>query len=132
MDRVYDAIARSEYLSFSYPLYFSSMPGPLKNLIDRCNLLWVRNRLGRYPVSGQRGIAFASAGSEYRDMFTPSLTVISHLMNSLGGRLDRGNSVCLGGLDTEKGRAAYEQLLSDSETLSSAVVSFLSGTSKKV
>lgn len=132
MSAVYDAVSHSEYLSFSYPLYFSSMPGPFKNLIDRCNLLWQRRRLGLYPASGQKGVIFAAAGSVYRDMFTPSMTVISHLMNSLGGKLDRGNSLCLGGLDSSEGRKAYDEMLSVPDILERAAVSFLADTTKKI
>jgi multimeric flavodoxin WrbA len=122
---VYDAVTASEYLSFSFPLYFSSMPGPFKNFIDRCNLLWQQNRLGLYPALGQRGIVFATGGSVYREMFSPSMTVISHLMNSLGGKLDRDSSICLGGLDSCEGRRVYDDILSVPDLLSRTAASFL-------
>lgn len=129
---VYDALTRGSFITFSFPLYFSSMPGPLKNLIDRCNLLWMRRRLGLYPSSGQKGLVIATAGSVYRDMFNPSLTVISHLMNSLGGGLDRENSLLMPGMDSADGKAAYDARLSDAAECARRAGSFLSGDIKKV
>lgn len=132
MTLIYDAVSGSGYLSFSYPLYFSSMPGPFKNFIDRCNLLWQRNRLGLYPAAGQKGVIFATAGSVYRDMFSPSITVVSHLMNSLGGRLDRENSICIGGLDSSEGLNKYNELLSEPCIFDRAALSFLTDMTKKI
>lgn len=108
------------------------MPGPLKNLIDRCNLLWMRRRMGLAAKSEQKGLVIATAGSVYRDMFTPSMTVISHLMNSLGGRLDREQSIGVPGLDSAEGRDACERLCSDKAELSLRAASFLETDAKKI
>lgn len=132
MPRIYDSLSRCSHITFSFPLYFSSIPGPLKNLIDRCNLLWMRHRTGILSPSGQKGLVIATAGSVYRDMFNPSMTVISHLMNSLGGKLDRESSICVSGLDTEAGRGAYERLCSDRAELVCRAVSFLGTDAKKI
>lgn len=93
----------------------------MKNVIDRCNLLWQRKQLGLYPASGQKGMIFSAAGSQYRDMFKPSMTVISHLMNSIGGSLDRDLSLCVSGTDSEEGKKRYEQLLFSPQTFSGII-----------
>lgn len=129
---IYEALECCSHVSFSFPLYFSSMPGPLKNLIDRCNLLWMRRRLNAAAPAQQKGIVIATAGSVYRDMFNPSMTVVSHLMNSFKGKLDRESSICIPGLDTAEGISAYEQLISDKAELTRRADAFLGTDAKKI
>jgi multimeric flavodoxin WrbA len=111
MDQIYKSVLESEFISFSFPLYFSSIPGPLKTVIDRFQPFWELSRQGLYPTKGQSGVAFVTAGSEYKEMFTPSQTILRHLMNSINGSFDKEKSIFCAGLDTEEGMANYQKVL---------------------
>jgi multimeric flavodoxin WrbA len=113
MNQLYSAITSADLVSFSFPLYFSSLPGSMKNAVDRCNLLWQRKRLGLYSGDRQQGIFFCTAGSEYHDMFSPSVSVLSHFMNSIGGKLRKDLCLTVPGMDTEAGKKYFETLLLD-------------------
>ena len=110
MTHVYEAIRGAQLVVFSSPLYFSSLPSQMKAVIDRCQLLWSEARRGAYPAKNQTGMALLTAGSEYKDMFTGSLAVLRHLMNSLGGRLS-GQRILCPGLDSCEGRDNFSRLL---------------------
>jgi len=113
MSLIIESVLSSDVITFSFPLYFSSIPGPMKTMIDRFQVLWEASRRGEYPVKDQRGLAFVTAGSEYSGMFAPSTTILRHLMNSLGGSFCVDESILCPGLDTDKGLASYRKILED-------------------
>jgi hypothetical protein len=92
------------------------MPGPLKSVIDRFQPFWELARQGLYPAKGQSGRAFVTAGSDYKEMFSPSQTILRHLMNSINGSFDRERSVFCADLDTDEGIAAYQKILGEIES----------------
>ncbi|HEY1406047.1 MAG TPA: flavodoxin family protein, partial [Spirochaetota bacterium] len=105
MNEIYDAVLSSSILSFSFPLYFSSIPGPLKTMIDRFQPFWEAARREEYPACGQTASVFITAGSRYKDMFLPSTTIIRHLMNSIHGTFSSERSIYCSNLDGEDGQA---------------------------
>jgi multimeric flavodoxin WrbA len=83
MNDIYRSIRTSDIISISSPLYFSSLPGPLKTVIDRCQVFWEEStRLENRSRRG-RGYFLCTAGSNYPEMFAPALTIIRHFFNSL-------------------------------------------------
>lgn len=84
MSEIYSLIKEVQAITISSPVYFSSLPGPLKNIIDRCQLVWQEKR--RNPAQGrtQAGYFIATAGSDYSNIFKPSVTVVRHFFNTLG------------------------------------------------
>lgn len=105
------SVISSDVVSFSFPLYFTSIPGPMKTMIDRFQVLWEAARRGEYPAEGQRSLAYITAGSEYNEMFQPSMTILRHLLKSLGGSFSVDESVLCPGMDSEKGVASYRKRL---------------------
>lgn len=84
MAPLYPLIRGARLLSLSSPLYFSSFPGPLKNFIDRCQVLWESRERGSITDAKKTGIFLATGGGNYRDMFLPSVTSVRHFFRSLG------------------------------------------------
>jgi multimeric flavodoxin WrbA len=112
-------IAASSLVTFSFPLYFTSLPGPLKNMIDRLQPVWQENRL---PAAEKReralsSIAFITAGSSYNDMFGPSVRILSHAVKTLGGSFDREHSVFCENTDSPDSPYLYKKALERAASL---------------
>lgn len=93
MTEVYNLIRNADIISISSPLYFSSFPGPLKLLIDRCQLLWEENRRNNFKSKERKGFFFCTAGSDYSDIFLSVLTEIRHFYNSINTSFNPDNTV---------------------------------------
>ena len=100
MTIIYDLLDRVQGITISSPVYFSSLPGPLKNIVDRCQLIWEKQR--RKPVAGtvMAGFFIATAGSDYPGVFKQSTTVIRHLYNTLGCSFDESDFGLIPDVDT--------------------------------
>ncbi len=80
MQKIYSLIKSADLISISSPLYFSSLPGQLKNFIDRCEIFW-NNRI---DIKRRSGFFISTAGnSGYKNMFLPSVTVIRHFFKTV-------------------------------------------------
>ena len=99
LNEIYDLLRNSSLISISSPLYFSSLPGPLKNLIDRCQLLWRESERG-IVFPKKRGIFFSSGGSEYKDMFNSSLVILRHFFNTVNADFNEDDSILISGMDS--------------------------------
>lgn len=99
MTGIYELIRNSDIVSISSPLYFSSFPAPLKLIIDRCQLLWEENRRDAKSVREKSGLFFCSAGSDYREMFSPALTAIRHFFNSINTSFDINEAILISNCD---------------------------------
>ncbi len=84
MRHVYDTLRRAVMVSISSPLYFSSLTGQLKCLIDRCQVFWELRRREPEAILPKTGFFIATGGGNYPGMFTPSITVVRHFFNSIG------------------------------------------------
>ncbi len=64
MTRMYEALDQSDWVVLVSPMYFNSVSGILKVLIDRCQVYWSRKFvLKRPPIkAGRRGFLLMSAG----------------------------------------------------------------------
>ncbi len=64
MDRVYEKLDEADWVVLVSPVYFNSVTGSLKVLIDRCQIYWARKFvLKRPPVkTGRLGFLLMSAG----------------------------------------------------------------------
>ncbi len=84
MTELYALLRSADALTVSSPVYFSALPGPLKNLIDRCQLFWEEHRRIQRRPAAARAFFIATAGSSYPGIFTPSATIMRHFLNTLG------------------------------------------------
>ena len=112
MGEIYESVRNSRLLTFSFPLYFSSIPGPMKTVIDRFQLLWEESNHGIYPLKNQTAISFISAGSNYTEMFYPSEKILAHIMNSIEGKYWRSKSFFCNDLDNNGGEEKFKGILS--------------------
>lgn len=99
MSDIYDFIRNADIISVSTPLYFSSFPSPLKSIIDRCQLLWEENRRNGVTFKAKHGFFFCTAGSDYKDIFSPVLTGIKHFYNTINATLDKHEAILVSNCD---------------------------------
>lgn len=91
----------ADLLSLSWPVYFSSMPGPMKCIIDRFQKFWIEKQLGQYKGSCKSLVYFISAGDCYESVFEPSYKIIKYLSNSFNLEIKEDYSAALSGMDNE-------------------------------
>lgn len=99
MSGLYDAINGSDLLSVSSPLYFSSLPAPLKAFVDRCQVLWELSARDRAAIGKKRGYFMAAGAGDYPRMFDPSVIVIRHFFNTLGCTFNEDDYLLVRGAD---------------------------------
>lgn len=84
MNEIYDLLITSNLVLITSPLYFSNITGPLKLLVDRCQVIWERQLRGEKSSIYQRGFFSAAGAGSYSNMFLPSVITIRHLFNTAG------------------------------------------------
>lgn len=64
MTQVYEALDQADWVVLVSPMYFNSITGILKNLIDRCQVYWSRKFVLKCPpiAGGRLGFLLMSAG----------------------------------------------------------------------
>jgi multimeric flavodoxin WrbA len=97
MQKIYGLIKSADLISVSSPLYFSSLPGQLKNLIDRCEFFW-KNRI---DYKTRSGFFISAAGNNgYKNMFLPSVTVIRHFFKTVECAYSEDDFILFAGTDS--------------------------------
>jgi multimeric flavodoxin WrbA len=97
MQKIYGYIKTADLISISSPLYFSSIPGQLKNLIDRCEFFW-NNKIVH---TTRHGFFISTAGNDnYKNMFLPSVTVIRHFFKTVETFYNEDDFILLSGTDS--------------------------------
>ena len=123
MKRIYPLIQQADVISISTPLYFSSIPSPLKALIDRCQVFWERNKsAGAVLNPRKQGVLICTAGSDYSNMFSGVLLAISHLFNTLGVCFNSEDALLLPGLDSEPGKQISIEKIDTAVKLSDRII----------
>lgn len=100
MAPLYEKIRDSDAVIISSPVYFSSLPGQLKNLIDRCQVLWEQKERDKNSIRAKFGFLILTAGSNYKDAFRPSFTISKHFFHTLRASFDKSCCIFLPGVDT--------------------------------
>jgi len=98
MSRLYNEIENAASISVSAPLYFSSIPGTLKNFIDRCQTLWEIRERGRIFVP-KKGFVIISAGSLSGKMPDHALAVVKHFFNTINCSLNSADVIFIDNTD---------------------------------
>jgi multimeric flavodoxin WrbA len=84
MTGLYEELLSSDMITVSSPLYFSSLTGPLKNFIDRCQAIWAYSNRGE-TIRKKTGFFISAGGSNYAGMFDPAVSIMRYFFNTVGG-----------------------------------------------
>lgn len=87
MTEIYDGFDNSDFIIFSAPLYFNSINGLSKNLVDRCQRYWsIKYTLGQnYKRDEDRkGIFLSVGGAPYtHEQFNGALPIMDFFFKAL-------------------------------------------------
>ncbi len=114
MDMVQAALERSDLVVVASPVYFSGPPGPLKQLIDRCQNIWAaRTLLGRrHPRrASRRALVLLTAARTKGRIFETTEEILKVWLHILDIPIHR--TVTCPGVD-EPGQAASQTAVLES------------------
>jgi multimeric flavodoxin WrbA len=108
MKWIYEDIRSADRLVIASPMFFMALSAQTKMMVDRCQCLWVMKYVLKLPVatnsSGERrGLFVATGGTQYPNLFQPSLVTIKSLFSVIEVKLT--GEVTFRGID-EKGKIA--------------------------
>jgi len=84
MQGLYPRFSEADHLVVASPLYFTSLPGHFKVLIDRFQCFWVRTyRLGKAPQPRRTGMFLCVSAMDKERYFNCALTTVRSWMASL-------------------------------------------------
>ncbi len=81
MQMIYAALEKAEAVVVATPVYFYNVPAQLKALIDRCQLLWHKNK-EKKPT--KPGYLISVGGSKGKRLFDGVILTIKYFLNSTG------------------------------------------------
>lgn len=83
---IYESVERADVLIFATPVYFHSVTGPLKVLIDRFQTYWASSLRGDRPSRPRGKGAFLLTGGArpFTDQFLGAELVLKGVLNDLG------------------------------------------------
>lgn len=93
MQRVYALLRECDRFLIASPIYFWSLPGRFKCLIDRCQAFWVakfvlKQKVAANPSGMERRAAFLSVcGFQADKMFPPAEKIIRAFLNCIDAKL---------------------------------------------
>jgi multimeric flavodoxin WrbA len=85
MQQVYKELIEADFLVVTSPVFFTTVSGYLKALIDRCQRFWSLKYEHRKKVikKNRKGIFISTAGSEFRNIFDCPKRVIRSFFDVL-------------------------------------------------
>jgi len=84
MQDLYPAFCDVDHIAVAAPIYFTSLPGHLKVLIDRFQCFWVRTyRLGKPPQPRRTGMFLCVGAEDKPDYYRGCLTIVRTWMSVL-------------------------------------------------
>ena len=71
MQKIYKVLIDADFIAVSTPIFFTTVSGYLKALIDRCQRFWVLKYEHKKDVIGKqrKGIMISTAGTGYKGIF---------------------------------------------------------------
>ena len=99
MQYIIELIIASDLILIATPVYFSGIPAQLKMLIDRTQILWMKKQRGKIEISPKIGILCCAAGSNYKKVFTGTLTTIKHFFNTINASFNKNQTILLENTD---------------------------------
>ncbi len=89
MQEIYRKTAEADLIVFASPVYFHSVPGPLKIIIDRMQTFWAGRLRGDKPKNPtKKGILLLTGGApSFPDQFTGAELVLKGVLKDAGAEL---------------------------------------------
>ena len=81
MDEIYEKMESSDAVIFASPIFFNSITGIAKTLIDRCQIYWTKMFMlgARRGVTDKLGVLLLTGGPIHKDRTVPGATLILDL-----------------------------------------------------
>lgn len=116
MQGIYDQLLTADRLVLASPMFFMSLSAQSKAMIDRCQCLWARKYKLNIPVANniggeRRGLFVAAGGTEYRNLFQPSIAIIKSWFSVLEVKL--AGELTFRGIDEKGAIASHPTALCD-------------------
>ncbi|WP_125153818.1 flavodoxin family protein [Clostridium rectalis] len=85
---VYNKISNSDLIVVATPMYFSSVPAPMKALIDRLQVYWSKKyiRNDRNFIKIKKGIILGTSGISWNNMFNPLESVLNQAFAAMDAK----------------------------------------------
>ena len=89
MQDIYPLIDEADNIVFASPLYFNNVPGPLKNIIDRCQVYWSSRRRGdRDEISNKKAALLVVGGApNYNKQFKAIEIVLEGVLKDMKAKV---------------------------------------------
>lgn len=89
MQEVYPMIDKANNIIFASPLYFNNVPGPLKNIIDRCQVYWAaRKRKDGIEIKDKKALLLICGGApSYNKQFLAVELVLEGMLKDLNAEV---------------------------------------------
>lgn len=98
MQHIYNLLKSVDAIVISSPIYFSSLPGTLKNLIDRCQVFWWRKDVGEK----KEAFIVLCSGRSYNGVFDGALKTLKHFFSVINFMYNEKNIICAENTDEKK------------------------------
>jgi multimeric flavodoxin WrbA len=89
MQKVYPKIDEADNIIFASPLYFNNVPGPLKSIIDRCQVYWAsRKRKQEKNIKEKKALLLVCGGApSYNNQFLAIELVLKGMLKDLNAEI---------------------------------------------
>ncbi|MCF8000614.1 MAG: flavodoxin family protein [Halanaerobiales bacterium] len=89
MQKVYPKIDEADNIIFASPLYFNNVPGPLKNIIDRCQVYWAaKRRSEEKDIKEKNALLLICGGApSYNNQFLAVELVLKGMLKDLNAEI---------------------------------------------
>lgn len=89
MQEIYKKVDEADNIVLASPVYFHSVPGPMKILIDRFQVYWSSHLRGDHPEKNiKNGVILLTGGAPaFEDQFTASEAVLKTLLKDFAAEL---------------------------------------------
>ncbi len=89
MQKVYPKIDKADNIIVASPIYFNNVPGPLKNIIDRCQVYWAANKRDKEKDIKEKNALLLICGGapSYNNQFLSMELVLEGMLKDLNAEV---------------------------------------------
>ncbi|MCF8002301.1 MAG: flavodoxin family protein [Halanaerobiales bacterium] len=84
MQSIYKKIDQADNIVFASPLYFNCIPGPLKNIVDRCQVYWAAVKRDEITEKNKKAVLLLCGGAPpYNKQFKAAEIVLEGVLKDI-------------------------------------------------